>query len=193
MLQLFLDYALIFLNTVVVSQLTVLEINKKNVQSELFIFVWLSFISIIGFKYNFNLFSYSATNVLYFNLLIPLMMISRYLKLCHFLWILVLFIVLIVFFSVFKIKVYGSIYFFGIGLLIYLIDVIKELKSNFSDTIMKIFIILILTYNLFFLGLSNHPELWIASQFKSVIQIVFWGLLVLFYSYILYSHARIKY
>lgn len=193
MLQLFLDYALIFLNTVVVSQLTVLEINKKNVQSELFIFVWLSFISIIGFKYNFNLFSYSATNVLYFNLLIPLMMISRYLKLWHFLWILVLFIVLIIFYSVFNIKIYGTVYFFGIGLLIYLMDVVKEIKSNLSGSIFKIFILLILTYNLFFLGLSNHPELWIASRFKSAIQIVFWGQLVLFYSCILYTHARIKY
>ena len=185
MLQLFLNYVIIFLNTVVVYQLTVLEITKKNGQSELFIFIWLSFISMIGFKYNFDLFSYSATNVLYFNLLIPLMMISRYLKLWHFFCILIFFIVLIIFFSVLDIKIAGTVYFFGIGLLIYLIKVIKEIKSNLSDTILKIFILLILTYNLFFLGLSNHPELWIESQFTSVIQIVFWGLL--------YSHARIKY
>lgn len=193
MVQLFLDYGMIIFNTVVVSQLTVLKINKKNVESDLLIYIWLSFISIIGFEFKFDLLSYAATNIVYFNFLIPFMMISRYLKSWHLFWIIVLFLVMIIFFSILKPKIHGTVYCFGIGLLIYLIDVVKEIKSNLSGSIYKIFILLILTYNLFFLGLSNHPELWIASQFKSAIQIVFWGQLVLFYSYILYTHARIKY
>lgn len=44
MLQLFFDYTLIFLNTVVVSQLTVLEINKKMYnQNYLYLFGYLLF------------------------------------------------------------------------------------------------------------------------------------------------------
>ncbi len=181
------------LHAIVFIQAIILMCQRVIIDRDILIYISLTFIVNLGMKYNFDLFNLNSSKTVGYFMLMPSMIISKYYRI-NFVYLICFLCVLFIFLlSYFKMNLQGSIYFFGIGLLIYLIEVIKALKSNFSDTIMKIFIMLILTYNLFFLGLSNHPELWIASQFKSVIQIVFWGLLVLFYSYILYSHARIKY
>lgn len=181
------------LHTIVIIQAIILTCQRVFIDTDILTYISLTFIVNLGMKYNFDLFNLNSSKTVGYFMLMPSMIISKYYRINLVYLICFLCVLFIFLLSYFKMDIQGAVYFFGIGLLIYLIDVIKELKSNFSDTILKIFIMLILTYNLFFLGLSNHPELWIASQFKSVIQIVFWGLLVLFYSYILYSHARIKY
>lgn len=180
------------LHAIVIIQTIILTYQRVFIERDILTYISITFIVNLGMKYNLDFFTFNSSKTMGYVLLIPSMLISKYFRV-GIIYLIFIFIFSILLLSYCKVNLHGTVYCFGIGLLIYLMDVVKEIKSNFSGSIFKIFILLILTYNLFFLGLSNHPELWIASQFKSAIQIVFWGQLVLFYSYILYTHAHIKY
>jgi len=191
MLQLFLENLIFILSGLVVLKLTILKNPNNRVDSELFIFSWLSIISMVGFKYNLSCFSYSATNSIFFTFLIPIMIFSKNYTMMKHYKIIVFFTLLIVFCSVFKLIIPGTIYFFGIGLLFFLNDVVKTMKSNMSGSLIRILLVFVLTYNLFFLGLSQHPELWLKSNFISVVQYVFFILIIFFNTYILFTNAKL--
>lgn len=174
-------------------QSIILRYTRVVVDRELTAYILISFAANVGMKYNFFYFSYNASKIVYFNLIIPSMiLIKRFKEINIFLFCSII-LVLIFLFSYFKLVFEGTIYVFGLSLLYYMKEVLLEIKLDFSKCILNILILISFTYNLFFLGLSNHTALWISSPASHSVLYSFSVQLILLYLLIFFENARTKY
>ncbi len=178
---------------IITIQAIILKYKRVEIDRELFAYILISFIANIGMRFNFTYFSYGASKIVFFNLVILTMLFVKNNKYLNIGLINLLIIFLIILLSYFDTEFEGTTYVFGITLLYYLKEVLIEVKMNFSKNILRILILITFTYNLFFLGLSNHPDLWINSQASHFILCLFLLHLIFLYLLIFYSHAKPKY
>jgi hypothetical protein len=181
------------LHLIITIQAVILKHRRVIVDRELFAYILISFIANIGMRFNFTYFSYNASEIVFFSLVIPSMLVVKHVKQVNIYLTCFLIEVLIFLFSYFNVVFEGTIYVFGISLLYYLKEVVFEVKLNFSKSILNMLILITFTYNLFFLGLSNHTDLWINSPASHAILYIFLVLLILLYSLIFFTNAKTKY
>ena len=188
-----LSNALDILHLIITIQAVILKYKRVVINRELIAYILITYIANIGMKYNFIYFSYNASEIVVFSLVIPSMLVVKHFKQVNIYLTCFLIVVLIFLFSYFNVVFEGTIYVFGISLFYYLKEVVFEVKLNFSKSILNMLILITFTYNLFFLGFSNHTDLWINSPASHAILYIFLVLLILLYSLIFFTNAKTKY